>query len=30
MGAEQVGEVPSGSVPGRKLPLLTVELGVSG
>lgn len=29
MGARQVGEVPSGSVRGRKLPLLTMELGVS-
>ncbi len=29
MGAQQVGEVPSGSVRGRKLPLLTMELGVS-
>jgi GNAT superfamily N-acetyltransferase len=26
MGAEQIGEVPSGSVPGRSLPLLLVTL----
>jgi ribosomal protein S18 acetylase RimI-like enzyme len=26
MGAEQVGEVPSGSVPGRVLPLLAIVL----
>jgi hypothetical protein len=26
MGAEQIGEAPSGSVPGRSLPLLAFKL----
>jgi hypothetical protein len=26
MGAERVGEIPSGSIPGRTLPLLWVKL----
>ena len=30
MGAKQVGEVPSGSIPGRTLPLLSFTLGRAG